>query len=76
MTYNRYAHLAIRNSEGAHVDSLSVLGANDILLDMWILGDWMRAGDWTFAFVAELADGRNLFAVSLTQYLDGKLRVS
>jgi hypothetical protein len=41
---------------------------------MWLWGDWMRAGDWTFAIAAELEDGKNLFALTLTQYLDGSLR--
>jgi hypothetical protein len=74
MAYNSQAHLAIRNDAGEHVDFLTTAGANDILLDMWLWGDWMRAGDWTFAIAAELEDGKNLFALTLTQYLDGSLR--
>jgi len=58
------------------VDFLTSGGDNDILLDMWIISQWIRAGDWTFAVSAELADGRTLFAVTLTQYLKGGLRTS
>lgn len=74
--YNDNAHLAIRNSAGEHVDSLTSSGPNDILLDMWIIGQFIRAGDWTFEFAAELGDGRNLFSLKLTQYLDGGLGLS
>lgn len=74
--YNDYTHLAIRNSAGEHVESLTSSGPNDILLDMWILGQFIRAGDWTFEFAAELEGGRNLFSLKLTQYLDGGLRFS
>jgi hypothetical protein len=74
MAYNSQAHLAIRNDSGAHVDYLSASGANDILLDMWLWSDWIRAGDWAFAIATELEDGRNLFTLTLTQYLEGNLR--
>lgn len=74
--YNDYTHLAIRNSAGEHVESLTSSGPNDILLDMWILRQFIRAGDWTFEFAAELEGGRNLFSLKLTQYLDGGLRFS
>jgi hypothetical protein len=67
-------HLAIRDSEGLHVDHLTVGGSNDILLDIWVLGMFIRKGDWTIAFAAELEDGRNLFALTLTQYIEGALR--
>lgn len=36
------------------------------------MSDWIRAGDWTFVVEGELLDGRTLFALTLTQYLDGK----
>lgn len=74
MAYNDNSHLAIRNSEGTHVEYLSPEGANDILLDMWILGMFIRKGEWTFGVEAELEDGRCLFALELTQFLDGSLR--
>jgi hypothetical protein len=73
--YNDIAHLAMRDSAGAHVGSLNVIGPNDILFDMWILGQFIRAGIWTFSLEAELADGRNLFALTLTQHLNGELRM-
>ena len=73
MAYNDNSHLAIRNAEGRHVEYLSAEGANDILLDMWILGMFMRKGEWKFGVEAELEDGRCLFALELTQFLDGSL---
>jgi hypothetical protein len=73
MAYNDNSHLTIRNAEGAHVEYLSADGANDVLLDMWILGMFIRRGEWKFGVEAELEDGRCLFALELTQSLDGSL---
>lgn len=73
--FNIYTHLSIRNESGAYVDYLTTAGANDILLDWGLLmGDYMRAGDWTFDVAAELPDGRTLFALTLTQFLNGRWR--
>lgn len=73
--FNMYTHLSIRNEEGEHVEHLTTAGANDILLDWGLLiGDYMRAGDWTFDVAAELPDGRTLFALTLTQFLNGRSR--
>jgi hypothetical protein len=68
------SHLTIRDSEGAPADYLTVDGDNDILLDMWILGMFVCTGTFTFEFAAELADGRALFAFTLTQFLKGGMR--
>lgn len=76
MAYNDHAHFSIRDVAGTHVDYITTGGANDALLDMRIFGDFIRAGDWTFAIAAELEDGRTLFALMLTQYLGGSLRAS
>ena len=73
MAYNDNAHLAIRDAEGRHVDYLSAEGANDVLLDMWILGMFIRKGEWKFGVQAELEDGRCLFVLELRQELDGSL---
>lgn len=74
MAYNDNSHLAIRNADGAHVEYLSMQGDNDVLLDMWILGLFIRKGEWGFGVQAELEDGRCLFALELRQWLDGTLR--
>lgn len=66
-------HLAIRHSEGAPVDRMTAVGDNDILLDMWVLGMFIRKGDCTISVAAELPYGRCLFALSLTQYVEGGL---
>jgi hypothetical protein len=73
MAYNDNSHLAIRDAEGRHVEYLSAEGANDVLLDMWILGMFIRKGEWKFRVEAELEDGRCLFALELTQFLNGSL---
>lgn len=74
MAYNDDSlQLAIRDAEGRHVEFLRVQGANDVLLDMWILGMFVRKGEWKFGVQAELEDGRCLFALELMQYLDGSL---
>lgn len=67
------AHLSIRNTTGAYVEYLSSNGPNDILTDYWIPGIFLRTGTWTFKAVAELEDGRCLFAITLTQWLKGML---
>ncbi|KAF2499642.1 hypothetical protein BU16DRAFT_278781 [Lophium mytilinum] len=59
------AHLSIRNAT-AYVEHLSSSGSNDILVDYWIPGMFLRTGTWTFE-IAELEDGTCLFAMSLTQ---------
>jgi hypothetical protein len=34
---------------------------------------FIRKGDWIISFAAELEDGRTLFALTLTQYVEGGL---
>ncbi|KAL9106464.1 MAG: hypothetical protein Q9227_008495 [Pyrenula ochraceoflavens] len=68
------AHLSIRDATGAYVDYLSSSGRNDILTDSVIPGMFLRTGTWTFEVVAKLDDGTCLFAISLTQYLEGRLK--
>ncbi|KAM7215675.1 hypothetical protein V8F06_008966 [Rhypophila decipiens] len=67
------AHLAVRDSQGRHVDSLTApgTGRNDILTDYWIPGMFLETGIYKFEVVAELDDGRCLFAVWLEQWLEG-----
>lgn len=72
--YRPDAHIAIRNSSGVHVEYLTVEGSNHILADMLIPSPFLRTGEWTFEVVAKLEDGTCLFALSLTQRLEGRLR--
>lgn len=67
------AHLAIRDAKGKYVDSLTApgTGRNDILTDYWIPGMFLEKGTWKFEIVAELEDGRCLFAISVEQWLEG-----
>lgn len=57
---------------GAHVELLSADGMNDILADFMIVSIFVRTGDWTFGVAGELADGRSLFALEMTQALEGR----
>ncbi|KAM4066416.1 hypothetical protein HRG_000520 [Hirsutella rhossiliensis] len=66
------AHLSIRNATGAYVDHLGG-GTNDILVDCAIPSVFLQTGTWTFETVASLDDGTCLFAMSLTQWLEGRL---
>lgn len=68
------AHIAIRDGAGAYVDHLRSSGRNDILADYWIPGLFLRTGTWTFEVVARLGDGACLFALSSTQWLEGRLK--
>lgn len=68
------AHLSIRDATGACVDHLTSSGRNDILVDYWIPGMFLQTGTWTFEVVARLGDGSCLFAISLTQWLEGRLK--
>ncbi|KAL9618330.1 MAG: hypothetical protein Q9160_006912 [Pyrenula sp. 1 TL-2023] len=67
------AHLSIRESMGTYVEHLSSSGRYDILTDSFIPGMFLRTGTWTFEVVAKLGDGTCLFAMSLTQWLEGRL---
>jgi hypothetical protein len=72
---NELAHFIIRDSTGAQVDYLPSSGRGDILLDFQIPSMFLKSGMWTFKVDARLGDKDNscLFAMSLTQWLDGGL---
>lgn len=65
------AHISIRGAEGAFVDHMASSGRNDIVTDFAIPGVFLKTGAWTFEVEARLGDGTCLFAVSLTQWLEG-----
>ncbi len=67
------AHLSLRNSTGDYIDHLTSNDFNDILTDYWIPGMFLRTGTWTFEVMASLEDGTCLFALSVTQFLEGSL---
>ncbi|KAE8135881.1 hypothetical protein BDV38DRAFT_272528 [Aspergillus pseudotamarii] len=75
ISINDAAHLIIRDSNGIQVDYLSSSGRNDILLDFQIPAMFLKSGMWTFKVDGRLGDKDNLclFAMSLTQWLDGGL---
>lgn len=73
-TYTESAHIAIRNEQGAFTEHMTAGERNDILADFVIIKQFLRTGDWTFEIVAQLPDGEVLFAVSLTQFLEGEPR--
>ncbi|KAF1836711.1 hypothetical protein BDW02DRAFT_566801 [Decorospora gaudefroyi] len=66
------AHISIRNRTGSYVEHFDGTGTNDILSDYWIPGMWLQTGMWTFEVVVKLGDGKCLFAISLTQWLEKK----
>lgn len=68
--FNDVAHVSIRNARGAHVEYLTG-GRNDILADFQFPTMFVKRGTWTFDFVAKFADDNCLFAISLTQWLEG-----
>ncbi|KAI1744722.1 hypothetical protein F4680DRAFT_405794 [Xylaria scruposa] len=71
--FGDHAHISIRETEGSYVDHLTCGGRYDILADYAIPGMFVRAGRWTFDIAASLEDGTCLFAVSLTQWLEGRI---
>jgi hypothetical protein len=76
MDFNRLAHLIIRDDRGLQVDYMPSSGDGfDILVDFQFLPMFMRSGMWTFKVDARAGDGNNtcLFAMSLTQWLNGRL---
>ncbi|RLM00577.1 hypothetical protein CFD26_108589 [Aspergillus turcosus] len=74
-TLNDWAHLTIRGACGTQVDYLRSSGRSDILLDFQIPSMFVKSGMWTFKVDARLGDKDNtcLFAMSVTQWLDGGL---
>lgn len=74
--FNDLAHLPIRDSCGIQVDYMPSSGRSDILVDFQFLTMFLRSGMWTFKVDARLGDIDNtcLFAMSLTQWLEGRLK--
>ncbi|CEO58408.1 hypothetical protein PMG11_03137 [Penicillium brasilianum] len=73
--FNALAHLSIRDARGVQVDYLPSSSSSDILVDFQFLPMFLRSGMWTFKVDARLGDEDNtcLFAMSLTQWLEGRL---
>lgn len=73
--FNDLAHLTIRNTSGVQVDYVASSGRSDILLDFQFLTMFLRSGMWTFKVDARAGDQNNtcLFAMKLTQWLEGRL---
>ncbi|KAL4874380.1 hypothetical protein BJY04DRAFT_226127 [Aspergillus karnatakaensis] len=69
------AHLVIRDSDGHGIEYMSSSDRNDFLLDFQLPFWWLRSGLWTFKVDVRLGDADNtcLFALALTQWLDGDL---
>nr|OQO31473.1 hypothetical protein B0A51_01682 [Rachicladosporium sp. CCFEE 5018] len=68
--FDRWWHLSLRNSEGDQIKHLT-LGDNDLILDWIIYREYSVAGNWTMEFDARIPDGRCLFDVSVTHWIDG-----
>ena len=71
------AHLSIRNATGTYVDHMALECRNDILTDYWIPGMFVKTGTYTFEIEALLGEGKEgtcLFALTLTQWLEGQNR--
>ncbi|KAL2808440.1 hypothetical protein BJX63DRAFT_439397 [Aspergillus granulosus] len=73
--FNDIAHLTIRDASGTQVDYMPSSDQSDVLLDFQIPTMFLKSGIWTFKVDARLGDKDNtcLFAMSLTQWLDGRL---
>ncbi|KAE8130663.1 hypothetical protein BDV38DRAFT_291788 [Aspergillus pseudotamarii] len=74
--FNDLAHLTIRNARGVQVDYMPSSDRSDILLDFQIPTMFLRSGMWTYKVDARVGDVDNtcLFAMTLTQWLEGGLR--
>ncbi|KAL2807587.1 hypothetical protein BJX63DRAFT_440093 [Aspergillus granulosus] len=72
--FNDLAHLTIRDTRGIQVDYMPSSDRSDILLDFQIPTMWLKSGMWTSKADARLRDVNNtcLFAMRLTQWLDGR----
>jgi hypothetical protein len=71
-SFNDLAHVSIRNATGAYVKHFASNGSNDLLTDSLLPGLFINTGMWAFEVVVKLGDGRCLFAVSVTQWLERK----
>ncbi|OQN96794.1 hypothetical protein B0A48_17354 [Cryoendolithus antarcticus] len=68
--FDRWWHLSLRNSEGDQTKHLT-LGDNDLIRDWIIYREYSVARNWTMEFDARISDGRCLFDVSMTHWIDG-----
>jgi hypothetical protein len=66
------SNLAFRQWGGGAQDQLVVGVRQDILADTLIWSESMRTGTYTWTFEAMLPGGECLFAVQLSQWLEGK----
>lgn len=75
-SFNDIAHLTIRDARGVQVNYMPSSDRSDILLDFQIPTMFLRSGMWTFKVDARLGDVDNtcLFAMALTQWLEGGLK--
>ncbi|PYH78321.1 hypothetical protein BO82DRAFT_357411 [Aspergillus uvarum CBS 121591] len=73
--FNNLAHLTIRDTFGVQVDYMPSSNCSEILLDFQFLTMFLRTGMWTFKVDARAGDANNtcLFAMKLTQWLEGRL---
>lgn len=67
------AELSIRDATGGHLEHLKT-GRNYIIAHVWIPGAFLNTGEWTFEVLSKLEDQTCLFAMSLTQWLEGQLQ--
>lgn len=76
MPFNDIAHLNIRDACGIQVDYMPSSDRSDLLLGFQIPPKFLKSGMWTLKVDARLGDVENmcLFAIALTQWLNGKLR--
>ncbi|KAJ5754163.1 uncharacterized protein N7511_008316 [Penicillium nucicola] len=73
--FNNLAYLSIRNARGDQVDYLPSSSSSTIVLDFQFIPMFLRSGTWTIKVDARLGDEDDtcLFAMSMTQWLDGRL---
>ncbi|KAL4794689.1 hypothetical protein BDV19DRAFT_364628 [Aspergillus venezuelensis] len=73
-SFNNNAHIVIRDARGDQVDYLPCSGDGGILVDYWIPSMFVESGRWSFTVDARLGDENRtcLFAMSLTQWLEGR----
>ena len=72
IAFQPFAHVAIRDATGKHMDHLNTGSMNDIITDYMIPALFVERGTWKFGVLAELEDGRCLFAIELKQWLEGR----
>ncbi|KAH7337908.1 hypothetical protein BKA66DRAFT_435375 [Pyrenochaeta sp. MPI-SDFR-AT-0127] len=72
IAFQTFAHVSIRDTTGNYMAHLTAGNMNDILTDYMIPAMFIERGTWNFGVLAELEDGRYLFAIELTQWLEGR----